>query len=76
MADNMEGEASKCNSLRFREALLDSISCIKDLLTDIARRIGLQGQKISRFAAVDYEFVFRILERGQNECQGPPVVLG
>ena len=50
MPDEMEMEAAKCNSLKalravaerkenFREASLDSISSVKVLLTDIARRL-------------------------------------
>ena len=53
MPDDMETEVSKCNSLKalravaerkeeFREA---SISSIKIVLTDIARRLELKGQK-------------------------------
>ena len=62
MPADMEAEASKCNNLKalrtvaernkgFCEASLDSISPVKILLMDIARRLELKGCKFSLFTA-------------------------
>ena len=62
MSEEMEAEASKCNSLKvlravaernveFKVAGLDSIGPVKVLLTDIARSLELKGQKFCGFTA-------------------------
>ena len=62
--DDMETEVSKCNSRKalravaerkdeFREASLDSISSVKIVLTGIARRLELKGQKFRVFTAAN-----------------------
>ena len=62
MPEEMEVEATKCNSMQalrsvagrkvgFKEAMLDSISSVKAVLTDIAKRLELKEKKFSVFSA-------------------------
>ena len=67
MPEEMEAEATKCNSMKafrsvaerivgFKEAILDSISPVKFILTDIAKRLELKEKKFTVFSpATDEE---------------------
>ena len=57
MPEEMEAEATKCNSMKalrsvaerivgFKEAILDSISPVKVILTDIAKRLELKERNL------------------------------
>ncbi|KAL5496676.1 hypothetical protein EMCRGX_G013014 [Ephydatia muelleri] len=61
MPEEMEAEATKCNSMKalrsvaerivgFKEAILDSISPVKVILTDIAKRLELKEKKFTVFS--------------------------
>ena len=66
MSQEMETEAEKCNSMKalravaernpaFRDAALDSITSVKIVLTDIAKRLELKGKKFCVFTAASPE---------------------
>ena len=71
MPEEMEAEATKCNSLKalravaernvgFKEAAMDSIAPVKILLTDIVRRLELKERKFNVFTAATGEEMDRL----------------